>query len=182
MKILNPIPILKREFSFLSIVLLISIALLYITAALFILNYRFIVQTVEGDFPLLYKFQILFGLITGVSRVFLPLEFLLFIITSLLIGINITLLGKAIRELKKQNSLKLSFGGVVLPMMGVGCPSCGITLLSFLGPSTSIVLLPFQTILLQLAGIVLLALSFFSILKNFTPSHCVILPNKTRAL
>lgn len=182
MKILNPIPILKRELSFMSIALSISIAFLYIAAALFILNYRFILQTLEGNFPFLYKFSVLFGLFTGASRVFLPLEFFLFIITALFIGINMTLLIKAMRELKKQRSLKLSFGGLVLPLAGVGCPSCGITLLSVLGPSTSIVLLPFQTILLQLVGISLLIFSFFSILKNFTPSHCVILPNKARAL
>lgn len=178
MRILNPIPILKRELTPVSVVLTISIAFLYIAAALFILNYRFILQTLEGDFPLLYKFQVLFGLLTGASQVFLPLEFFLFLITALFIGINVTLLLKAMRELKKQRSLKLSFGGLVLPLAGVGCPSCGITLLSLLGPSTSIVLLPFQTILLQVIGIILLTFSFFSILKNFTPSHCVILPGK----
>lgn len=86
----------------------------------------------------------------------------------ILFGINISLLFYQLETTSKFNSRTTgatSFGSIVSVIVS-GCPSCGITLASYLGLTSIFSWLPFYGMEIKLIGISLLLYSTYSISKN----------------
>lgn len=154
-----------------------SITFSYIIVSVYGINRTIILNTLFGNVPPSYKQALLQSLLIDSWRIFSPIEMLLLLMTAVLMGITITLMGKTLSSLRGKNGLRFSFGGSsMLTIMSAGCPGCGISLLSVLG--ISIPLLPFQGISLQIVSVGLLTGSLIYLLyKLQQPVSCVV-PDK----
>lgn len=145
-----------------SLIAVLLISLLYFAFSTLILNYTLVYETIFGDYPLNYKLTLLFNLLEGAWTAFSRLDFVLLIITSVLVGLNIFLIAKTIIKLESQKGrLGLSVGGsAVLGIVVAGCSFCGFSVLSLLGLSASLTFIPFGGMGLHLLAIILLLISF----------------------
>ncbi len=149
------------------IVPMLVIAFLYIVLITCSMNVRILKDTLFGDYNVIYKFKILFTLFqwmwTAMSSFGLTMLFLI----ALLTGANLTLLFNKMSVLKNYKSLRLVVGGNSLfGIIGSGCASCGLPILSFLGLGGSVMYLPFRGVELSYISIALLAISFYLLVKN----------------
>ena len=158
----------------------ILVALMYIMISLYFVNYRLILQTLFDTYPLTYKASLLSSLATGTWQMLPWYESILISITAILVGTNIILITKLLKKIKNQGKLKLSTGGAsLLAIAGAGCPSCGISVLSVLGISSSA--FPIRGVTLQLITIGLLLISLIYNLKKLRQSQFCLLPNAREA-
>lgn len=163
---------LKKELRGKSLLIALCLALTYILVSVYIANYSLIISTALGDHPFAYKQTVLLSLLTGSWGMFRPIETILLIVIALLMGINMALMGKTLRDMKSKKGVRLSFGGSsMLAVVSVGCPGCGISLLSVAGVSSSF--LPFQGVPMQVASIILMVGSLVYILRKVSqPLAC----------
>lgn len=146
------------------------ISLIYFLLSVLILNYRLVSSSIFGNFPLSYKTSILTSLVEGSWTAFSHLDFILLIITSLLVGLNGILIVKTIILLENRKS-KLSFtvgGSALLGVAVAGCSSCGFSVLSLLGLSASLSIIPLGALGLHLIVITLLIFSFMYSLNSLS--------------
>lgn len=159
----------KNElFSFKSFFGILLISGFYFIFSTLILNYRLVFQTIIGDFPLNYKLTLFFNLLQGAITAFSQIDFILLILTSVLVGLNILLIVTTITKLKSQKGrLSLSVGGsAILGIVVTGCSSCGFSILSILGLSASLAFIPFGGMGLHLLAIFLLLISLSYALRT----------------
>jgi hypothetical protein len=98
---------------------------------------------------------------------------LMTVITSLLIGINSSLLIYAINQRRLQShASKLSFGGLIATILGTGCASCSSIVLSAIGLSGAAALLPFRGQEITIFAIFLLIGSLYLISKDVVQKTC----------
>lgn len=165
---------LKKTLQGRFIIVVIVAASLYIAFSVYAVNRTIVEDTLTGSYPIGYKTTLIKSILIGSWGMFPPLEALLLIVTAMLLGINIALVGKTITRLQGSKGLRVSFGGSsVLAIASAGCPACGISLLSLLG--ISVPLLPVQGIPLQLIAITLLVGSIiYSLRKLQQPIACTV--------
>lgn len=157
----------KHLFSLQSVAWILVITISYLALTLFALNYRFITETVSGSFPLATKLTILLSLAEGLFTAFSPLDTWITILSALLVGINIVLIGKTIYTLEHTGKVRLSVGGAtLLSLVATGCSSCGFSLLSILGLGSSLSFLPLHGLGLHLLSVGLLLFSTYYMLKK----------------
>lgn len=143
------------------------IATVYFIFSIYLLNVRLVLQTIFGNFPLLYKLTLLATLLQGVQTAFSLLEIFLLAITALFVGINIMLLIATIKKLQQQGQVALSVGGgALIGLMATGCTSCGLSFLAILGLSASLSFLPFHGNELHILAIILLCISLVYMLQK----------------
>jgi hypothetical protein len=164
---------LRREL-FVPEVLVISgvFSLLYVFFSSLIMNHQLITETLRGDYSFNYKVTILLSLARGVGMMYSLPELLLLLTIGLLMGMNLVLITKSLKEKKQNGDWSLGIG-LLGAVATTGCASCGITLFSLAGPTLSLSFLPFQSFLLQLISMGLLALSLIHTL-NRRGNSCVI--------
>lgn len=152
----------KRELLRIPFILFTSgIALLYFLFSLYILNYRLVVSTLFGNFPLSYKVTLLAALLGGAWTAFTPLDLTFILLDAILVGANTALFIKSIKKLRNQGMVEVSIGGAtILGLVTAGCSSCGFSILALLGVSASFSFLPFKGIELHILATLLLAGSF----------------------
>lgn len=174
MKILIHKEYLKQELLSPSVLLIsAAIAVLYVFLSTLMLNFRLLAETFSGAYELPYKVAIVTSLLKGVLTLYNPFELTLILLLGFLMGINTVLIAKSLRDQRLRRG-SWSFGLGFLGMMATtGCASCGITLLSVIGPSVSLSLLPFQGIALQCASLGLLSFSIIHTL-NRRAKGCII--------
>lgn len=135
-------------------------ALLYYFLEVYLFNRELINQTLSEAYSLTYKTSILGQLTLGYLAMFPLTQMLFILLTTLLVGLNIALLIALLQTMQQGGRMKVSFGGAsLLAVVSTGCPSCGLTVLSFLGPSGGVVAGMFHSPLAQLIMIVLLGAS-----------------------
>lgn len=146
-----------------SIALILIIALFYFSFSTLALNYKLVWGTIFGSYDVTYKIGLIALLIKGSREALSRIDFLLLVITSILVGINILLVLKIIRNLKYQGTkVSLSIGGSsIIGIIATGCSSCGLSILSIMGFSASLAFMPFRGIWLHFVAILLLALSIY---------------------
>lgn len=155
------------------IVLTLLIAFLYLVFSTLIINYRLLIDTFSNMYPLLYKAQLTVSLSTGRFWSMPFWESLILLLTSFLVGINITLLVKILRKMRHQGKLTFTTGGSsLLALVSAGCSSCGITLLSVLGVSSAIV--PLKSLPLQYLSLGLLTFSLAYSVRKLHDKSCKI--------
>lgn len=156
-------------FSFSSIVWILFLALFYLFAINILLNNKLLAASITNHFPLSAIFSLVVSLFLGsfTSMSAEPLTLFIFLLNTLLVGLNIFLLGNAILWLRNQKKVHLSLGGATLfSLVTAGCASCGLSLLSVLGLSATLAFLPFHGAELRIIATVLLFVSSFYMLKK----------------
>lgn len=146
----------------------------YLLLQAYILNLGLINQTIQGSFALSYKLTLLFYIFTGYLQTLPPFYMTMTIVTTFLVGVNMTLLLLSYMKARRFGEMKVTLGGSsLLAVVSSGCPSCGITALSILGPSSSAFSFLLRDTRLQFVVIGLLAFSIYYNLKKITtPVAC----------
>lgn len=167
-------PTLRQTFknkllSLQSLLIIFLISALYFSFSVLLLNYRLVLSTVFGNFPLSYKTTLLSELVFGAYSAFSTFDFLATLLASVLVGTNVLIIFKSLKALKKSGGkLTLAVGGsAVLGIAIAGCASCGFSVLSLLGIAGAITFIPFGGIALQFVAIILLIFSFWYSLKTY---------------
>lgn len=171
---MSQLPTLRQTFktevlNIYSLTLVLIISFLYFSLSVLLLNYKLVISSILGDSPLSFKLNILTQLLIGSYSAFSFGDFVLLIITSVLVGLNILLIYKTITALKAPG-VKLSFavgGSTVFGIVVAGCSSCGFSILSLLGITGALTFIPFGAISLHFIAIGLLLFSFWYSLKNY---------------
>lgn len=152
--------------SFLIVALL---ALFYFSFSVLILNYRLVLVTLFNENPIVYKLTVIYQLITGSYSAFYILDFYALILISLLVGMNILVTFKILKNLRnEQGKLSIVFGGsAVLGILAVGCSSCGFSVLSLLGLASALSIIPLGKFGLTFIVILFLLISLFYSVKTY---------------
>lgn len=150
----------KELFSLSSLVIIFVFAVCYIILSALLLNYKLVNDTITNNFSLNSKLTIYFALLQGIWTTMHIWDSALLILNGLLVGINLLLIGKTIFLLEHMGKVRLSIGGAALiTLVTTGCASCGLSLLSILGLSTSLSFLPFHGLELRVAATLILLIS-----------------------
>lgn len=151
------------------------IATAYLVIITFLMNSNLLITTLVGNYDIDYKFKIFTSLFLGMWNSMSGTGFTLLIVTAILTGINLSLLGKKLKNLKKQGNLKLVVGGsTLIGIVGSGCASCGLPILALLGLSGSIAYLPFRGMELSYLAVILLLFSLYHLIKANNKNECEI--------
>ena len=65
------------------------IAAVYLILVAYLMNYRFVIETVFGNYPISYKGKILVGLLEGLNSNMTPFSLALLAITALLLALPV---------------------------------------------------------------------------------------------
>src|SRR5579859_7604456 len=151
-------------------------ALLYALFTLYLFNYRLLIETWGGNFPLTYKFAVMIALLQGFHTLFTPFDLTLLIVMALLVGINCMVTFSTIRRIKQQGNVTLSIGGAsVIGLATAGCSTCGISLFALFGLSSAVSSLPFHGLELHsIAFVLLLGSLVYMIRKLHEEIYCKI--------
>ncbi len=156
-----------------------AISITYLIIVTFLMNSSLIMATILGNFGIEYKFKIFTSLFFGMWTSMSGTGFALLIVTAVLTGVNLTLLIKKLKSLKKQGNLKLVVGGsTLIGIVGSGCASCGLPILALLGLSGSVAYLPFRGIELSYISVMLLLFSLYHLIKANNKNECEIVETK----
>src|ERR1035437_4106910 len=102
-------------FSFKSFFWILLSSFIYFLLSTLILNYRLVFQTLVGDYSLTYKLTLTSNLLEGSWTAFSKIDFVLLIVTSILVGLNILLITKTIIKLESQKvGCVFSVGGMYI--------------------------------------------------------------------
>ncbi|HYM65250.1 MAG TPA: hypothetical protein VES68_02090 [Candidatus Sulfotelmatobacter sp.] len=152
-----------------SLLIIFIFSFIYYCLSVLLINFRLIQSFVFGNNLIFYKLVILKELILGAYSALGQRDFILLIISSLLVGANLLILFKTLKSLKAYGGkLSLTVGGTtVLGILVAGSCSCGFSLLSVLGIAGALSFLPFGGLEIHLFVIALLGFSFWYSLKNY---------------
>ena len=155
------------ELSKRSIFSILIIATLYLLLITYLRNLSLVNSTLIDGTPLLYKFKLFTALLEGLETSMTTVGFFTMILTGFLVGINLTLVTQKIGQIRKAGKVHFAAGGSsLLGIIGGGCASCGLPVISLLGLSGSVLYLPFKGAELPYVSIALLLISLFFLLKS----------------
>ena len=144
----------------------------YLIFVTYLMNYRFVIDTVLGNYPIIYKWNILIALLEGLSTNMTTFSLGVLIVTAVLTGMNLTLLVQRLSSLKNSGKLRLMVGGSsVIGIIGSGCAACGLSLLTIIGLGGSLSYLPFRGTEISIITIIILIYSLYMLTKN-QPEYC----------
>lgn len=150
-----------------------TISIIYLITVTFLMNSSLVIATVLGDFGLEYKLKILTSLLLSMWSSMTGVGFVLLILTAILTGLNISLLTKKLKDLKKQGSLKLAVGGsTIIAIVSSGCASCGLPVLALLGLSGSVAYLPLRGMELSYISVIILSWSLYLLMRQNKIDKC----------
>lgn len=172
MKIPSVLFVTRKElFTFWSLLWIGTISLLYLLLTLSLLNYRFIASVIEANYAFTVKASLLFSLLGGIFTAFSPADTVILFINALLVGINLLLVFRTIYRLEHQGRVRFTIGGsALIGFISAGCSSCGFSILSILGLSTSFSFIPFQGMGLHVIAVAVLIFSSLYMLKKLRDS------------
>lgn len=152
-----------------SLVIILFSAFIYYSLSVLLINYRLLASFVFGKNLIFYKLILLKELIIGARSALGDRDFIILIFSSLLVGANILLLYKTLKNLKNAGGkLSLTVGGVTtLGIMVAGSCSCGFSLISVLGLSGALAFLPFGSLGIHIIVVALLILSLWFSLRSY---------------
>lgn len=168
---------IERVFSLQAILVILGVSFLYLCIGLLTPNYRLLYDTLLGTFSLHYKLVLFFSLVAGLFTALSPIDTFLLLATSLLVGINMVLLVKAVRLLGMYGKLHLSVGtATVVGLVATGCTSCGFSLLAVLGLGASLSFLPFKGMEIHILSVLFLfGSAIYMLLKLVRTISCRII-------
>jgi len=142
------------------------ISILYLISVTYLMNFELVKDSLLGNHSFSYRINLLIALIGGMWTAMSGFSLFILIITSLLTGINLTLIAQRISVLKFAGNLRLTVGGgTLLGFIGSGCAACGLPVLALLGLSGSVAYLPLRGTEFSIIAVALLTLSTYIMLK-----------------
>jgi hypothetical protein len=135
--------------------------LIYFLIALLLFDFRTYQSIWAQSFPFLSKISISSILFVDSFAVLGIRDTILLIIIAFLFGLNLELVLRKLRFLKKQGSLHITFGAGVISLVSAGCASCGLSFASVIGVAGAVSLLPFKGLELYILAIIILLASLF---------------------
>ncbi len=179
----SPVIFSKRFFLFTAV-----FGLVYFCLNIYALNYRLVYQTLWGNYPTVYKLNILSVLLDGARSSLSEINLITLILVSILTGANLYMLIKRIvylhkirkltAEVKQESEVQSRWGilaaiGSFLGFVGSGCASCSLPILAYLGLSGSLAYLPFKGAEIPIVALAFLAISFVILIRShLTESAC----------
>ena len=146
---------------------IIIIAFLYISLSILLLNNRLFFSLIQDHLISFSTLLLFFSLFVGLWTSLSASDFFITILTALLVGINISLLLRTIALLGNKEKLHISIGGAtIIGFVTTGCASCGLSILSLLGLSTTVSILPFHGLELHIGAVILLFFSCWYMLRQ----------------
>lgn len=143
------------------------ISVFYLALAVFLMNNSLVKDTLLGSYSLEYKVKILSGLLYGIATSMTTIGALVLISISVLTGLNISLLINRINILRRSGGVKIAVGGsAIVGIVATGCAACGLPVISLLGLSGFILLLPYRGFEMQFIVLGLLIISFYFLIKS----------------
>lgn len=161
--------IIAEVFSLSSLLWIIFLAILYIFSIDLLLNYKLLTTSIANHFPLMAFLSLLWSLFIGsfTSTSAEPGTLIIFFLNAILVGVNVLLLIKSIVGLEQRGKAHITLGGTtIFSIVTAGCASCGLSLLSILGLSATLTVLPFHGAELRYISFFLLIVSAFYMLKK----------------
>lgn len=145
----------------------IIIAVLYVVATIYLMNASLVKDTIFGSHSLSYKWNLLIALLAGMWTAMSKFSLFLLVVVAILTGANLALVIQRLQTIRASGKMRLAVGGSsLLGIVGSGCASCGLPILAFLGLSGTVFYLPFQGIELSILAILMLSISFYSLVKQ----------------
>lgn len=145
----------------------IFIASVYVISVVYLMNGRLVRETLIGNFPLDYKFNLMVALLAGMWTAMTGAGLFILLTTALLTGINLMLVFQRLALLRSAGNLHLVVGGSsLLGIVGSGCAACGLPVLALLGLSGSVAYLPFRGTELSIIAVIMLSISFYLMVKS----------------
>lgn len=142
------------------------------------MNVRILRNTLGGDYDVTYKLKLLFSLLRGMWTAMSGPGLIVLFLVAFLTGANLTLLFGKVSLLKNNKNLRLVVGGnSLLGIVGSGCAACGLPILSLLGLSGSVMYLPFHGAEISYISLVLLAISFYLLVKKTNQACALVKEN-----
>lgn len=153
----------------------------YFALNIYVLNYRLVTQTVWGNYPAVYKFNILQVLLEGAGSSMSDINLIVLILISTLTGANLYMLIKRIiylHHVRKSSAIERKEGGVqsrwgivatvgsFLGFVGSGCAGCSLPIMAYLGLSGSLAYLPFRGSEIPFVALVFLVVSFVVLVRS----------------
>lgn len=143
------------------------IASSYVLVTIYMMNGNLVKDTLLGNFPIDYKFNLMIALLQGMWTAMSGAGLFILFTTALLTGINLTLIFKRFSLLRSTGNIHFTVGGgSLLGFVGSGCAACGLPVLSLLGLTGSVVYLPFRGTELSLIAVALLTMSLYIMIKS----------------
>jgi hypothetical protein len=133
--------------------------LVYFLIALFLFDFRTYQSIWAQSFPFLAKINISSILFADSFAVLGVRDTILLIIIAFLFGLNLELVLRKLKFLKKQGSLHITFGAGIISLISAGCASCGLSFASVIGVAGAVSLLPFKGLELYILAILILLAS-----------------------
>lgn len=148
------------------LLLAVFIAFAIFSLFIFITNIPIFLQAWSvGGIPLFPKVSL--NIINTILSVSGELPLILMLAISVMGGVNISMIIFKLRATKKIGGSNLAgIGGIFGSALGVGCPACSTSLLSILGVSGGLSVLPFKGVELTSLGLLVLFISFYFISKS----------------
>lgn len=155
-------------FSKKNIISALLLAAIYLLLSVYLMNFTLVKLTITGNYPLEYKFNLLFNLLGGMVTAMTELGLLTLILASVLVGINLVLITQRISTLKSSKKLHWVVGGSsLLAIIGSGCAACGLPVIALLGLSGAVAMLPFRGIEISIISLAFLLISFYLLVKSY---------------
>ena len=144
------------------------ISVIYLFLVVYLRNLVLVNDTFFSPFfSISAKLKLYGSLFVGMATSMTYLSLFLIFVTAILTGINITLVIQKLNEIQKLGKVHFAAGGsTLLGVVGGGCASCGLPVISLLGLSQSLVFLPFKGAELPYLSIILLLLSFYFLVRS----------------
>lgn len=160
-----------------------SITVIYVLLVTYLMNFALTKDTLLGNYPLSYKWNILAGLLQGLTTSMTTFALVLLILTAVLTGINLTLVVLRLKALRSDGKLHVMVGGSsLLAIVGSGCAMCGLPILALLGLSGSLIYLPWHGTELSIVAVLLLFITLYFMLKLYPAEQVCKLISKPKLL
>lgn len=140
--------------------------LIYFVIALVLFDYRTYESVLSQSYAFTAKLNITSIIFMGSFSILGARDSILIGVISFLFGLNLELVLRKIKFLKKRGGLHITFGAGLLSLVAAGCASCGLSFASVLGIATIVSLLPFHGLELYILSILILLASLFLNLRT----------------
>ena len=155
------------------------ITICYILLVTYLMNFQLTKDTLFGDYPMSYKWEIAIALVQGLGTSMTKFALVLLILTAILTGVNLTLVTLRLSAMRKGGRLHLMVGGSsLIAIVTTGCAMCGLPVLGLLGLSGSLMYLPFHGTELSIVSVILLLITLYFMLLSYPTAQVCKIINK----
>lgn len=134
---------------------------LFILFASVLINIQNVFSVYSSPYSLFVKSKLLFYIIFGIFSALSSVDDWFLIVTAVLFGVNIGIVLSKLSIMRKQGKLGFVFGAGVISLVSAGCAACGLSLLSLIGLSSVLALLPFHGIEFYIISIIVLIICLY---------------------